>query len=201
MEEVINLQEQLRQAMNDIVRALVAAEEAQEGAILGHADRVASCATAIGNQLGISGEALVTLRQAAALHDVGKIAVDRKIAAKFGKLTDDELRAMQLHAILAERILEKIEGLHDVLPAVRHHHERWDGTGYPAGLKGEEIPLGARIIAVAETFDFLTTPLNWRETMDPDEASAEIWRCSGTQFDPAVVEAFVKIQPLISFVH
>lgn len=196
-----DMEDLLRQAFNDVVRALVAAEESRSGSIPGHSERVATLAVAIGNEMGLGEPSLVELRRASALHDVGKIAVDSDVAAKLGKLTEPELSRMRMHPVLAEGILARVKGLEGVMSHIRHHHERWDGNGYPDGLRGEHIPLGARIIAVAETFDILTTPLEWRTTMDEAEAADEIGRCAGSQFDPEVVNAFFAILPTISFLR
>jgi HD-GYP domain-containing protein (c-di-GMP phosphodiesterase class II) len=158
---------------------------------------VAVYATATGHGLGLQEDDLVLLRWAATLHDVGKISVDPALLKKFGKLTEGELSQLHAHAELAMRVIEEFDWLRPVLPMVRHHHERFDGTGYPDGLSGEEIPLGARIIGVAETFDVLTSPSAWRQPLPREEAVAEVQRCSGAQFDPDVVVAFCLVEPLV----
>jgi response regulator RpfG family c-di-GMP phosphodiesterase len=106
----------------------------------------------------------------------------------------DELR---LHALMAMKVVESFEWLKPTIPMIRHHHERWDGSGYPDGMKGDEIPMGARIIGVAEAFDTMVASLGWRRGMSNFEAINELRRCAGSQFDPKVVEAFAEIQPLI----
>jgi response regulator RpfG family c-di-GMP phosphodiesterase len=189
--------EQNLQMRNDTVRSLVRALETHGPGEGAHADRVAVYATATGGALGLSLDDLVCLRWAAALHDVGKISVDPQLLKKLGKLTEAELAQLRSHAELAMRVIEEFEWLKPVVPMVRHHHERFDGTGYPDGLSGDSIPLGARIIAVAETFDVLTQHTPWRDPMPCAEALDELERCSGEQFDPSVVEAFLKVQPLI----
>ncbi len=182
---------------NDTVRSLVRALEKHGPGEGAHADRVAVYSTATGQKLGLELESLICLRWAAELHDVGKISVDPQLLRKFGKLTDSEMAQLHAHAELAMRVLEEFDWLAPIVPMVRHHHERYDGTGYPEGLGGDDIPIGARIIGVAETFDVLTQKSPWREPMGCSEAVDELQRCSGAQFDPDVVEAFCAVQPLI----
>jgi response regulator RpfG family c-di-GMP phosphodiesterase len=133
---------------------------------------------------------LVNLKFAASLHDIGKVAISRKILNKIGKLTDEEFAIMRQHSTIAIRILEKVDGLKDAVPLIKHHHERYDGRGYPDRLSGTDIPLGSRIIAVAEAFDILTSDVPWRDAMNQDSAMKELDACAGTQFDPQVVKAF-----------
>ncbi len=163
------------------------------GAPDGHSERVAVYAVAIGAQLDLSEKSLADLRSAAILHDVGKVGISRQIVDKLGRLTDREFEIMRLHSTIAIRMLERVEGLTDALPMIKHHHERFDGKGYPDGIPGHDIPMGARIIAVAETFDMLVTTLPWRDAMSLDCAVEELQRCSGTQFDPMIVDAFLSI--------
>lgn len=166
---------------------------ANTGAPDGHSERVAVYAAAIGKHLDLPDKALNDLKSAAILHDIGKVGISRQIVDKLGRLTDREFEIMRLHSTIAIRMLERVEGLQDSLPLIKHHHERFDGKGYPDGLAGHDIPLGARVIAVAETFDMLVSELPWRDAMTLDDALKEVRRCSGTQFDPMVVEAFLSI--------
>jgi HD-GYP domain-containing protein (c-di-GMP phosphodiesterase class II) len=182
---------------NDQIRELLIQMEEHSAGERGHAHRVSVYAVAVGERLGMNFEELIRLRQAASLHDVGKIHVDRKLLNKIGDLTPEELVQLRLHAHKAVRVVEALTWLKPALPMIVHHHERWDGAGYPDGLAGEEIPLGARIIAVAETFDVLTSELTWREPIGERLALDEVRRGAGTQFDPKVVEVFVDVQPLI----
>lgn len=187
----------LQQAYNDTVRAFMRALDLHTPGEGSHAARVAVLATSIAHELGVDGEELVHLRRAAELHDVGKIGLDRDLLTKREGLTPDEIAELRLHALLALEVLRGLPWLAPAEPMVRHHHEWWDGTGYPDGLAGEEIPLGARIIAVAEAFDVMTMSSTFRDLLSPEEALAELRRCAGVQFDPAVVAAFERVQPLI----
>lgn len=184
---------EINQVYDQAAQALLAAAGQGDSQLLGHSERVAEYCLLIGNQLNLDGVDLADLRYAASLHDIGKIGVSRNIVNKMGKLSDEEIEAMRLHSVIGIRILEKIEGLRGALPMIKHHHERWDGVGYPDKLSGEDIPLGSRIIAVAETFDILTSEVPWRQGMSAIEALEELKRCSGTQFDPAVVDAFLEV--------
>jgi HD-GYP domain-containing protein (c-di-GMP phosphodiesterase class II) len=172
------------------VDALIAAAAERDKTAKGHSERVADYSVLIARKIGLSEEEIGTLRYAASLHDIGKIAISSKILNKLGRLTPDEISVMRTHSLVALRILEKIEGFEEALPIVRHHHERWDGAGYPDGLSGNNIPIGARIVAVAETYDILTSDVPWRNAYPHTTAMAEIESCSGTQFDTAVVAAF-----------
>ena len=172
------------------IDALVTAAGQRDSIAQGHSERVRLYATAIATRLdGISEEDLKNLGYAASLHDIGKVAISGRILNKLGRLTEQEFRIMRQHSLVATRILEKIEGLRGAIPIIRHHHERYDGDGYPDGLAGAQIPLGARIVAVAETYDILTSDVPWRNALSGEAAIQEIDRCSGTQFDPQVVEA------------
>lgn len=163
------------------------------GAPDGHSDRVAAYAVAIGRQLDLPEKDIVALKRAAILHDIGKVGISRQIVEKLGRLSEREFEIMRLHTTIAIRMLERVEELKPSLPMIRHHHERFDGKGYPDGLEGHDIPLGARIIAVAETFDMLVSDLPWRDALQLDEALNELKSSSGTQFDPMVVDAFLAV--------
>lgn len=187
----------VHRAVNDTVRALVRVAALREKEADRHSARVAVLAVATGERLGLSDDELLVLRRAAELHDIGKVAISDSILCKLGKLTDEEIQIMRQHATLALEILGSVQALQPTLPLIKHHHERWDGTGYPEGLAGEQIPLGARIIAVAEAYDILTHGAPWKEPLSVEEAKAEIQRCAGTQFDPKVVEAFLQVCDLM----
>ena len=180
----------LRRAYEQTVDALVTAVGQRDKTAEGHSRRVTRYCMAIGNAVKLPATDLTDLKYAAGLHDIGKVAISRKILNKLGKLTDHEFAIMKQHSTIATRILEKVDGLQDAVPLIKHHHERFDGRGYPDRLSGEVIPLGSRIIAVAEAFDILTSDVPWRDAMDQGSALAELAACSGTQFDPALVETF-----------
>lgn len=186
-----------RGARNLVVRALLERLDVHSPSERDHAERVAVFSVATGEAMGLSDEALLDLRYAAVLHDVGKVAVDSRLLRKAGRLSDEELDGIRFHALLAASVLEGIDWLASALPSIRHHHERWDGEGYPDRLSGPDIPIGARIIHVAEVFDVLTGAVPFRSEMPEEAALDEIKRCAGTQFDPRVVEAFLRVQPLI----
>lgn len=171
------------------VAALVALAGQSEYDAEGHAKRVAGYAKAIGRQMKLEGAAIENLVNAAALHDIGKVAISKAILGKIGKLSHDEFEIMKLHATIALGAVAKVEALKPAIPFIKHHHERFDGTGYPDGLVGEDIPLGARIISVCEAFDILTGGTPWKKAVTLTEAMDELSRCCGTQFDPTVVAA------------
>lgn len=184
-------------AHNDLIRGLLRALDGHAPGEGGHAERVAVYAVAMGERLGLQDEALLVLRWAAQLHDVGKVRVPASILTTPSSLSDADWDALRLHSILAESVLESIDFLSDALPSIRHHHERWDGSGYPDGLAGEAIPLGARLIAVAEAFDSLTHASPFRSEVSAEAAKEEIRRCSGSQFDPSAVAALEAVAILI----
>ena len=134
------------------------------------------------------------LGYAALLHDLGKIAVPKAILQKEGKLSEEEFRLIREHPVIGGEIVQEINLLQDMAPLIRHHHERMDGRGYPDGLAGKEIPLGARILAVADSYDAMRTDRPYRKGLTEAEAEAELKRHAGTQFDPEIVYAFINMQ-------
>ncbi|RMG02473.1 MAG: HD domain-containing protein, partial [Nitrospirae bacterium] len=159
----------------------------------GHTERVKRYSLLVGERMGLSTEETEALQLAAVLHDVGKIGVRDAILLKGGKLDAEEYKLMSMHAEFGAKVLERVENLNEVIAGIRHHHERFEGGGYPDGLKGEEIPLIARIISVTDTFDAMTTTRPYREALSPDEAVRELHREAGRQFDPEVVKVFVEL--------
>ncbi len=154
-----------------------------------HGKRVAVYSKVLGQRMGLSDSDLKNLVNAAALHDIGKITISQSILNKMGRLTVEEFEIMKIHSTVALNVLAKVDSLRPASSLIKHHHERYDGKGYPEGLVGDSIPLGARIISVAETFDILVSGAPWKEKCSVNDAFNEIVRCSGTQFDPQVVEA------------
>ena len=193
------------QAANDTITAtyretldaLITALDARDNEVQGHSYRVSVFSQEIATELGIQRDSpeFEAIARGALLHDVGKIGVRDAVLLKPGQLDASEWIEMKRHAEIGFGILHDVEFLRSAAALVRAHHEKFDGTGYPLGLKGEEIPLGARIFAVADTFDAITTDRPYRKAAPPQAAVAEIQRCSGTQFDPAVVEVFERIWP------
>ncbi len=155
-----------------------------------HSIKVCQHALAMGARLGFSNHRLERLEIAALLHDVGKIGVEAFILQKPAVLDELEMTVIKHHPLLGVRILEPVKQLADVIPFIRHHHERYDGCGYPDGLRGEEIPLEARILAVADSYDAMTSDRPYRKALSPQQAIGELREMAGSQFDPDVVEAF-----------
>jgi putative two-component system response regulator len=158
-----------------------------------HVDRVAAFSYAIGKDLGLSASRLRDLVMAGQMHDVGKIGLPSYILTKSGKLTDDEWARIKEHPGKGEEIVRHIRDLSSLGAIVRGHHERWDGSGYPDALTGENIPFESRIISVADTFDALTSKRPYRPAMTIDEAKVELQRVAGGQLDPHVVEVMIKL--------
>ena len=169
---------------------LLRAVEERSPSLGGHVGDVAGLAVRVARTLGLSDEEVADVRAAAELHDVGKLAVPDAILDKPGPLNDEEWALMHRHTIVGERILLAAPALAGVAPLVRASHERWDGGGYPDGLIGEQIPLGARIVSLCDAFDAMVTDRAYRRAMSVQDALEELDRCAGTQFDPAVVRAF-----------
>ena len=159
----------------------------------GHGSRVSRLAEAIALRLGWDEERLDLLKLGGPLHDVGKLGVSEEVLAKPGRLDEQELAQIREHPKLGARILLRVTALRGALPYVLYHHERWDGGGYPTGRAGEQIPLEARVLAVADAFDAMTSDRPYRRALDLDEALAEVARCAGTQFDPEIVRVFLEL--------
>lgn len=162
-----------------------------------HSHRVTHYSLAIAEKLGVTGQEFEDLRRAAVFHDLGKIAIRDAVLNKPGKLTAEEFGEIVLHPETAVRILEMIPPFKPLLPAIRHHHERFDGRGYPARLSGDKIPFASRIMAIADTFDAMTSTRAYRKALPVSDAIDEIRRCSGTQFDPDIVPVFLACQPIV----
>ncbi|NOK63662.1 MAG: Adenylate cyclase [Chloroflexi bacterium AL-W] len=175
----------------DVIFALARAVEAKDPYTEGHLRRMEEVAVAIGMRLGIRGQQLVALRYGAILHDVGKVGIDEAIIRKRGPLTDEEYTQMKQHTIIGEQIVRPLRLSSLVSPIVRHHHERWNGQGYPDQLAGENIPLGARIVAVVDAFDAMTTQRPYNRVLSIEEASNRICAGAGIYWDPRLVVIFL----------
>lgn len=187
---------QIESLLADAIRALATAIDARDDYTGGHVERVARYAAATGRMLGLGGEELRALWVGALLHDVGKIGISDVILRKPAALTDEEYAEMKRHPEVGARVMESSSFLRPGLPAVLHHQERWDGSGYPYGLAGEEISLQGRIVAVVDTYDAIVSSRPYRVAGTCDGALAEIRACAGTQFDPRVVAAFLRAAEL-----
>ena len=188
-----DLVDQQRSLFLSTVKSLVSAIDAKDEYTRHHSTRVTELTLKIARNMSFSEKEIGDLELAALLHDVGKIAVPENILNKPGKLTDQEYALIKEHPARGESILSPVIELKDITPIVRAHHEHYDGTGYPDGLKGREIPLGARIMAVADAYDSITSERPYRKAVSHRFAMKEIIRCSGVQFDPEVVEHFLEI--------
>jgi HD-GYP domain-containing protein (c-di-GMP phosphodiesterase class II) len=185
----------LRREFRPAVSALLAlsrAIETRDPYMRGHSARVARTAHAVGIRLGCDEARLALLRLGGALHDVGKLVVSEAVLNKPGPLTPDELAEVRAHPEAGARMVALDRALRPALPGVLYHHERWDGLGYPTGRAGPEIPLEARILAVADCFDAMTSDRPYRAALPEEQAIAEVGRCSGSQFDPDVALVFLE---------
>jgi diguanylate cyclase (GGDEF)-like protein/putative nucleotidyltransferase with HDIG domain len=174
----------------DHVYALAATVDARDPYTYGHSKRVAAIAEMIGGAARLPPDDLAHLRGAALLHDIGKVGVPDSTLGKPGKLTEDEWEVIRKHCDEGARIVSHVKALEALVPLIRHHHEWYDGSGYPGGLAGERIPVGARIIAIADAYDTMTTRRPYRAPVSREEAIEELRRCSGTQFDAVLVGSF-----------
>ncbi|MGH3416424.1 MAG: HD-GYP domain-containing protein, partial [Actinocrinis sp.] len=180
---------QQRAAHDATVRALVQAVEIKDLYTRGHSERVAAASEMIAHRLGLDEERISTLRHAAILHDVGKLGVPTRLLQKDGKFDAAELEAIRVHPVRGVDVVRDIAFLNEAYAAILHHHERMDGRGYPSGLSGQTIPQFARIIAVADAFDSMTSTRSYRAARPVPDAVAELRKCAGSQFDPLMVEA------------
>ena len=176
-----------------MLSVLSGAIEARDPYTRGHSARVTALAEAVARKLGWSEERLASLRHGGPLHDIGKLAVSDEVLRKAGRLDDHELAQIREHPKTGARLILRIAALRDAIPYVLYHHERWDGAGYPSGKAGEEIPLEARVLAVADAFDAMTSDRPYRRALTHEEALAEVERCAGTQFDPQIASVFLEL--------
>ncbi len=194
-ESLAQMVKQLERTWQSTLVALAAALDARDRETAGHSARVTALAVKIAKQMGLDDEPLKFVRWGALIHDIGKIGVSDAILCKPGALNDAEWTEMRRHSEIGYAMLKHIPFLHSALDIVRHHHERYDGKGYPLGLAGEAIPLAARIFAIADTYDAMTSDRPYRKARSHEDALAEIRRLAGAQFDPRVVEMFLGLFP------
>jgi len=192
------LYRQQAEFLADVVRAMSSAIDAKDPYTCGHSDRVARIAVRLAKELGWEGEALTTVYMSGLLHDIGKIGVDEKVLHKPGRLTDEEYEHIKRHPGLGYKILVDIKRLSDVLPGVLHHHEQWDGQGYPHGLAADDIPEIARIVAVADSYDAMTSDRPYRKGMPLEKVHRIFREGTGNYWDARVVEAYFRVQDDIS---
>ena len=188
-----NLYKNLEQSVVNMVKSLVFAIEAKDRYTRGHSERVSTYCMLMGARLGLSKKEYEELKWSSILHDIGKIGIPESILNKKDRLTDAEYEIIKNHPAKGSKILKPIEYLTDSLPGIIHHHERFDGKGYPDGLKGEEIPLSARIIAVADTFDAINFSRSYRDASADKKVFNTMEKLSGSQLDPRLVEVFKKV--------
>ena len=191
--ELKKSKEDLEKAYLESIETLRYTVEAKDKYTKGHSDRVSEYSVLIGKKIGLDLDELKKLRIGGLFHDIGKIGVPDSILLKTERLTDEEYSEIKNHPSIGKHILSSASIFSDIIPIVYHHHEKYDGTGYPGKLKGEEIPLLARIAAIADTFDAMTSKRSYRDALSIDVAKEEIKRCAGTQFDPKLVEAFLNL--------
>lgn len=191
-EELQRERQKLEQLSVATLEALINALEAKDRYLSGHSARVSALAATIAHELGLPEDEVERVRMAGRLHDLGKIGIREEVLNKRGPLTEEEYRHVQEHVVIGSQILAPLKHLGPVVDYVRGHHEHWDGTGYPDGLAGEAIPLGARIICAAEIYDALTTSRPYQETMTPEQATERMRSLAGKVIDPKVMEALSR---------
>ncbi|MCI8352816.1 MAG: HD domain-containing protein [Clostridia bacterium] len=191
--ELKDTYDKLERSYMESIQTLRYTVEAKDSYTRGHSDRVSEYSVLIGKYMGLQEEDLNTLRIGGLFHDIGKIGVPDSILLKTDKLTDDEYSEIKNHPTIGAHILSTATIFKNLIPIVKHHHEKYDGTGYPGKLKGEEIPFFARIAAVADTFDAMTSKRSYRDPLPLDVVISEFERCKGTQFDPKIADVFLDI--------
>lgn len=191
--ELLNSKKQLESAYLESIETLRFTVEAKDTYTRGHSDRVAAYSVLIGQKLGLSQEEIRTLRIGGMFHDIGKVGISDNILQKNGKLTKEEYDEIKKHPVIGKTILSNAAIFKDIIPIVLYHHERYDGKGYPYGLSDKDIPFLARIVAVADAFDAMTTKRSYRPEMEIKHVRQEIKSKIGTQFDPVVATTFLDI--------
>ena len=192
-EELHEKNEELEKAYLDTIGILRQTVEAKDPYTRGHSDRVSEYSVLIGKKLGLDENTLHTLKIGGLFHDIGKIGIPDSILLKESKLDDEEYSQIKNHPMIGVHMLGDATIFKDIIPMVKHHHERFDGKGYPNQLSGKDIPYIARIAAVADTFDAMTSKRSYRDALPLDIVKSELEKCSGTQFDPAIANVFLGI--------
>jgi len=187
---LIGMELETKERAVSIIYALAATVDAKDHYTYGHSKKVSQYAVTMGQAMGLAEDKVSIIRAAGLLHDIGKIAIPDSVLNKAGPLTDEEWEPVRAHPELGMEILKHVIDLVNCLPAILHHHEHYDGSGYPGGLKGEEIPMEARVLAIADAYDAITSARPYHSQLSPQEALDELRRCSGTQFDPDMVKTF-----------
>ena len=197
--DLVRENRRLQENSLNVLRTMVNVLEHRDAYTAGHSQRVTEITVAVAMDLELAEEEVKTLRLAGLIHDIGKIGIEDHILRKPGRLDEEEYRIIKSHPEKAVRIVEPLDFLKDTIPIILHHHERYDGDGYPAGLAADNIPLGSRIISIADTFDAMTSSRAYRRARSSGEAFDELLRCRGSQFDPEIVDLFVNISKTRSF--
>ncbi len=193
-EEVMHSRDRIKSQFVNTIRALEKALQAKNVYTEGHSRRVAEKAVEVARAMGVARDLTRHIELGALFHDIGKIGIRDEVLNKNGKLTESEYEHIKTHPLVAEQILSPIEELRPIVDIVKYEHERWDGGGYPAGLTGEAIPLGARLIAIADAWDSMVFDRVYRKALSHESALAELEKHAGSQFDPACVAAFVRLE-------
>ena len=187
----------LKELFYKTIKSISFALDAKDPYTHGHSLRVTLYSLILANELNLDDEVLEEIETAGLLHDIGKIGIPQNILCKPGKLTDEEFEIMKSHPVQGEKMIGNIKKLKSIANWLKTHHERWDGRGYPLGLQGEDIPISARIIAIADTYDAMTSTRSYRKALEHEVAIEEIKKCAGSQFDPTLAELFVKLSDKI----
>jgi len=185
-------EEKYPEILFECFRAIISTLEEKDSYTHGHSIRVSEYSVLMAHELGLDDQEVREVELSALFHDIGKIGVPDSVLLKPARLSRAEFEIMKSHPVRSARILEKVSSLHNLIPGIKHHHERFDGLGYPDGLRGEHIPLFARIILIADTFDAMTSTRPYRLALDKEVAFQELRHCSGTQFDPLLVDTFIS---------
>jgi|DewCreStandDraft_4_1066084.scaffolds.fasta_scaffold02488_12 putative nucleotidyltransferase with HDIG domain len=189
--ENVKLYESIKKDQISIIRALASTVDAKDHYTLGHSQKVSEFSVLISEELGLSEREIEIIKYAGLLHDIGKIAMPDDIIKKPSRFNEQDFEIAKKHPVIGAKIIKEIESLAPMVPIVLYHHERFDGKGYPDGLKGEDIPLGARIVHVADAYDTMVSARAYRDMLPPELAISELRKNAGTQFDPKVVDAFI----------